>query len=236
MVEQLWSSIITFWHSEHFWDGITALSTAAAAIFTAVMARLTFRAIREGQGQRLDANQHFAETRRQDEQHHEDSYRPLLALVPLYDISGVRQGELMKTTSRDGGYVLTVFCGIRNLGPGPALNVRVTVRASDLAGNVASRELSAMKAGDRGPERRYFEIPVILTDSFNTNDLASTPSGLWTLLLDYEDIFGNAFHTVHSKSAAEPWTRVGKGPSPQPPKISVPIFEPASGDSREAFL
>jgi len=34
------------------------------------------------------------------------------------------------------------------------------------------------------------------------------------LVLEYEDVFGNTFHTIHSKHLGEPWTRVGRGPAP----------------------
>lgn len=217
MLDSLWSSLIAFWHSDHFWDGITAVSTAAAAVFTAVMARFTFKAIREGQRQRHDTNEHFEETRKQDEQHHQDSYRPLLTLSPIYGMDLLQRRNLLRTGQKNGQSVFFINCALRNVGPGPALNVRLTVRAPDQFGNVANRELSPLEAGGIGKEDAAIEVPVIFTNQFNTADLENTPGGLWTIVLDYEDVFGNAFHTLHSKNAMDPWCRVGKGPLPDFP-------------------
>lgn len=217
MLDSLWSSVLTFWHSEHFWDGITAVSTAAAAVFTAVMARFTFRAIREGQGQRRDTNEHFEETRKQGEKHHQDGFRPLLTLSPLYGMDLLQRGNLLTTTAQNGRGVFCINCALRNIGPGPALNVRLTIRASGQFGDVATRELSPLEAGGTGKQDVSIEVPVIFTDQFNTSDFGAAPGGLWTIVLNYEDVFGNAFHTLHSKNSMDPWCRVGKGPLPEFP-------------------
>jgi hypothetical protein len=41
----------------------------------------------------------------------------------------------------------------------------------------------------------------------------TAPSGRWEITLIYEDIFGNTFHTRHSKSPEQPWINRGRGAS-----------------------
>ncbi|QWY77985.1 hypothetical protein [Ferrovum myxofaciens] len=50
------------------------------------------------------------------------------------------------------------------------------------------------KFGFRLPSGQESEIPI---DAF------------WEIVLKYEDVFGNKFHTVHTKDALHPWTKVG---------------------------
>ena len=42
---------------------------------------------------------------------------------------------------------------------------------------------------------------------------------LWEIVLEYEDVFGNKFHSVHTKNALHPWTKVGIGPIKLPASI-----------------
>ena len=200
------------------WDAITAISTAAAAVFTAIMAvftalmaGLTRKAILEGQGQRQEANDHFAKTRAQDKRHHEDGFRPLLVLDPDKDAND-RQNVLI-TRPADLGLIVT--CELRNIGAGPALNIRLSVHGEGRKGFGPSCELAPLAAGGTfyGQNGRI-SIDAIFSDDFNPTDLHHLPNGLWLLVLEYEDIFGNPFYTVHTKERGKPWTTVGRGKPP----------------------
>lgn len=197
-------------------DEITAISTAAAAVFTAVMALLTGRAIKEGQGQRKETNDHFALTRYQDKQHHEDAFRPLLVLTASSSSEIYERGELVET-STPVAQLSAVFvnCVLRNIGSGLALNVRLSVRSDRRTGFGPSREMSPVAANGVVSEGgRRIEMLVVHSDGFNVQDVRNLPNGLWLLVLEYQDVFGNTFHTIHSKHSGEPWTRVGRGPAP----------------------
>lgn len=45
----------------------------------------------------------------------------------------------------------------------------------------------------------------------------------WEIVLEYEDVFGKKFHTVHTKDALHPWTKVGIGPINLPVSIRKEI-------------
>lgn len=198
------------------WEGITAISTAAAAIFTAAMAYLTRKAIIEGQSQRKDTNDHFQLTREQDKRHHEDSFRPILVLVQTDISNAVNRGDIIKPNPIDinKGYV-TIKCVVRNIGMGPSLRVRLHLRSDGRAGFGPTRELAPIAAGgEYGDSKDHLEIIAYYGDSFNRADLANVRNGLWILVLEYEDIFGNTFHTFHHKDQSKPWSIVDREPAP----------------------
>jgi len=197
------------------WDAITAISTAAAAVFTAVMAWFTRKAILEGQGQRREANDHFAKTRAQDKQHHEDSFRPLLVLTPSRPGDAVDRKEILSVYRYPTLDVVCIKYAVCNIGAGPALNVHIHVRGDRRTGFGPSRELVPIAPDSSFPnDDAQIEMPVTYTLAYNNADLNNLPNGLWLLVLEYEDVFGNTFHTIHSRDLKEPWTRVGRGTAP----------------------
>jgi hypothetical protein len=195
------------------WDAITAISTAAAAVFTALMAWFTRKAILEGQDQRREANDRFAKTRRQDKQHHEDGFRPLLVLGPNGDNESIDRQSLL--TVMPSGFGLLADCVLRNIGTGPALNIRLSVRGEGPEGFGPSCELSPLAASDTFKGREgHIKIGPVYTEAINRTDMQNLPNGLWVLVLEYEDIFGNPFYTMHAKERGKPWTTVGRGNPP----------------------
>lgn len=208
-MDQGLNALRTAWHLLGRWDGITAISTAAAAIFTARMAWLTRKAIIEGQGQRKDTNDHFEATRDQDKRHHEDSFRPLLVLSqtdPMATIERERTVQAFPIDSNHGAVVIK--CNIRNIGTGPALNVRMHAWSDGRTGFGPTRELAPIAAGgEYGDSKEQLDIPVYYHLAFNSADLTNIPNGLWMLVLEYDDIFGNSFQTIHSKNRLQPWAR-----------------------------
>lgn len=197
------------------WDAITAIGTAAAAIFTAIMAWFTRKAIRDGQGQRQEANDHFAKTRAQDKQHHEDTFRPLVVLTPSNPGDAIERKDIVSCLHPTNvGFVL-VQCAAHNIGTGPALNIRLHVRSDRRTGFGPTRELVPLAADSSFQDGGgRIDIPVVYDTGFNSADLNNLPNGLWLLVLEYDDVFGNTFHTLHSKHLGEPWTCVGRGAAP----------------------
>jgi hypothetical protein len=185
------------------------------AIFTAVMAWYTRKAIKDGQAQRQDTNNHFDLTRKQDKQHHEDSFRPLLVLTPSDPADAFLRKDIVFSYGNGSVPVVFVHCMLRNIGAGPALNVRLSVRGDKRKGFGPSRELAPIAAnGEFMDGEKRIEVPVIYNHGFNASDFNNLPNGLWLLVLEYQDVFGNTFHTIHSKDLGEPWTRVDRGPAP----------------------
>jgi hypothetical protein len=195
------------------WDIITTVFTALAAIATAVMAYLTYQAIKESQGQRQETNDHFAQVREQDRKKHEDTFRPLLVLIP----NGFedKSDRTMIVSAKNGGLALVVSGLVRNIGVGPALNIRLSLRGDGRPDFGPSRQITPIAAGAEFSNReRHIEVDVIHAHGFTQTDAQILPGGLWTLILEYEDVFGNKFHTIHAKQKDVPWTSADPGPAP----------------------
>ncbi|MHB8392058.1 MAG: hypothetical protein ACYDBH_21185 [Acidobacteriaceae bacterium] len=193
------------------WYANTTFWTGAAAVFTAVMAGFTAWSIVASQRQQRRALQ-------QSEQHHQDGFRPVLVLMPYDGVDPLNRDALLSSVATVGGDVSRIFeihAALQNVGTGPALSVRLTLRAMDIEGYGTSRELAPVQAGEtRGDREHPLRIPLWLHDGFNSGDFQSSTGPIWTLVLEYEDVFGNRFHTIHSKFPLQPWTVCGKGPAP----------------------
>ena len=192
-------------------EAISAYATAAAAIFTALMAWYTRKAIK-------DSHRQNAESRQQVERHHQDSLRPLIVLTPANGIEPIDRSELLDfRKDSDGEQVLSIACELRNIGSGPALNPRMQLRAMGVASYGFTKRLSPMRQGQllwdlKGSDG--VQIAVRPSESYNPADFAFTANTGWQLVLEYEDLFGKTFHTIHSKNPALPWTVCGCGSAP----------------------
>jgi hypothetical protein len=234
------------------WDALTAIGTlilaaltATMAWYTARMASLTRQAILDGQEGRRESNdhfektrtqdsEHFEKTRAQDREHHQDSFRPLLVLAPSDPADAILRKDIVFSYSSGSMPVVFVHCMLRNIGSGPALNVRLSVRSDKKKDFGPSRELAPIAAnGEFTDGGKRIEIPVIYNSGFNDQDFNNLPNGLWLLVLEYQDVFGNTFHTIHSKDLSEPWTRVDRGPAPDLAPEQPGLIEHVASASRE---
>lgn len=216
------------------WDAITAISTGlsailtgVAAVATAIMAWLTREAIRDGQDQRKETNDHFVTTRGQDQRHHEDSFRPLLVLSPSNGSDIAHREDMLTLSEVDGPLPrVNLICSLENIGSGAALNIRLYARSNGTCGFGPSTEMAPLAAnGSYKNASGIVQIPVHFHSSFNKQDLYGLRSGSWILALEYDDVFGNTFHTLHYKSPLEPWARTDRGPAPDttPKNITLPL-------------
>ncbi len=179
---------------------IAAIATAAAAIATAWMAGMTKRSLQ------------------QVEKHHQDSYRPILVIAPSDDAIPIDRSMLLKLApSSPGSFESTYIISglLTNLGVGPALNVRLVLRIMGIAGYGISRELTPVPAKESRGESDYsVRVSFQPQGGFNDADAQLSTGSSWEIILEYEDVFGNRFHTIHSKNPQRPWTVCGRGSPP----------------------
>lgn len=194
------------------WNAVIAVCTAIAAIFTAVMAWFTRQSIVESQKQHRDARQ-------QSEQHHQDSLRPVLVLAPRAGIDQLDRSNLLWSVPVKLQETIRTFetpCVLRNIGTGPALNARLTLRFMGIDGYGIARDVAPLRAGgETDGSERHLKVQFRLCDGFNDADFQLACGMGWELLLEYEDVFGNHFHTIHCKNPQRPWTVCGKGTAPE---------------------
>lgn len=180
--------------------GVAALATAAAAIATAWMASMTKRSLQ------------------QVEKHHQDSYRPILAIAPSDDAIPIDRSTLLKLAPiSPGAFESTyIIAGLlTNIGVGPALNVRLVLRIMGIEGYGISRELTPVPTRENRGESDYsFRVSFQPHGGFNDADAQLSTGPSWEIILEYEDVFGHRFHTIHSKNPQIPWTVCGTGSPP----------------------
>ncbi len=184
------------------WSVLGSLATAAAAAFTAWMVFLTNRGIEQNQQQHLDAS------------------RPILVFLPHHGMSeGARVRVLHYAVVPQIPSVGRVMLNgaVRNIGVGPAINARITLRIRGIEGyGPVPLSLPPIGAGDFfGKVDDSIPMPISSGNGFSDTDAQSAPGEHWELLLEYEDVFGRIFHTVHSKNPQVPWTTIGRGPAPK---------------------
>lgn len=165
------------------WDAFTAIGTVAMAVTTVLVIR-------------------------QGKQQHRDVFRPICVLVPDngFDRFG-RQGILECLDERGAsGKFYRVRAAIRNIGGGPALNLRLIVRFAQRPDIALPCELPPVGANEQ--DDSPIKVPVFLGDQFNRMDYEIGPGDVWELWLECEDIFGRKFRSRHTKNPQEPWTRL----------------------------
>lgn len=204
------------------WNAVIAICTAFAAVFTAVMAWFTRKAI-------VESHTQYEKTRAQSEQQHQDAFRPVVVLSPFEGVEPEDRSNVIHfdpAVGMDQRRFVRVAGFLRNVGVGPALNVHLLFRAMSKQNYGFTLALTPVGSGEKydlgsrqvGPavtqEIRY---PVHPTPGFNAADIASAGGTGWELAIEYEDVFGNRFHTVHHKNPQLPWTVCGRGSAPSQP-------------------
>lgn len=198
------------------WNAVIAICTALAAVFTAVMAWFTRKAIVENHAQ-------YEKTRAQSEQQHQDAFRPVVVLSPFEGVEPEDRSNVIcfdPAVGSDERRFVMISGMLRNVGTGPALGVRLHFRAMGKPGygfELSLAPIGALEKYDlasRGPSNRPLRYPVHPTPGFNAADIAFAGGTGWELVIEYEDVFGNRFRTIHHKNPQLPWTVCEKGPAP----------------------
>ena len=200
------------WSWPDFWSALTGLGTLALALVTVGM-------IWEAQRQRREA-----------ERQHRDQFKPICLLAPYegLDAWNWRSAVLETTapTSENPAFgTVALRCALQNVGVGPAMKLRVSFRFLDMNGWTSEPwELSPLGAGETvGSPAAPIKVPFRIHDQFNATDFAMLMGKPWEILLEYEDVFGRPFHSVHPKTLFDPdpttftWAQTGVGEQPKSP-------------------
>ena len=174
---------------------------AATAIGTVAMSGFTYGVIRQNRQQRQDAA------------------RPILVLAPFDGVVPASRSGLLGPKSTvspsENTHSYQIYCALNNVGVGPALHVRLQLRFMNRDDYGISRELAPLAAGEaRGDTQHPLSLPVTLSTTFNETDFALAAGTGWTMVLEYQDVFGNHFHTLHASAPQLPWVVYGNGAAP----------------------
>jgi len=165
----------------------TAVGTVSMAFATFVVVVLSWR------------------NRDDDARRHQDSHKPICLLTPYDGVDPQHRRDTLLAIAEPqpnpGFGVVEIRCALRNVGSGPALNVGIMFRFLDMNGyTTQSWELSPLRPGEsRGSETEPLRIPIQFGSHFNPADFSQIVGKLWEIIVVYEDMFGNAFYTVHEK-------------------------------------
>lgn len=189
-----------------FWNALTGIGTLA-------LAGATFCVIRQGQRQRRDT-----------ERQHRDRFKPICLLAPYGGVDAWnRRGELLEAMppapENPSCGTVAIRCVLRNVGAGPALKLRLKFRFLDMNGWASEPwELSPLGAGEScGSEAAPLLVPFPIHERFNRTDFAMLTGKPWEIWLEYEDVFGRQYQSVHRKAAFDmdpstfTWTTLGPG-------------------------
>lgn len=149
---------------------------------------------------------------RQNRNYHRDSFRPFCILVPCEGLEQFARGEIVQCHEEPNRPIKHYYCvkgGVKNVGGGPALHLRLLIR---FPMNPVGKGLEpALELPPLGAEQQLESpilLPVRLHDGFNVSDYQFAAGLAWELWLEYEDMFGNVFRTMHVKNPQEPWARL----------------------------
>ena len=198
------------------WNALTGIGTLALAV-------ATFCVIVQGQRQRRDA-----------ERQHCDRFKPICLLAPYGGVDAWnRRGAMLEamppTPDNPSCGTVAIRCVLRNVGVGPALNLRLKFRFLDMNGwSSEPWELSPLGAGEAcGSEAAPLLVPFPIHERFNQTDFATLTGRPWEIWLEYEDVFGRQFQSIHRKAPfnSDPSTFIWQAarPAQEPKATMLPI-------------
>ena len=139
----------------------------------------------------------------------------MLVFVPYRGASPEARTHVLQAIP--GQPTLGFWGTIRNIGAGPAISGRMTLRVRGLEGYGPDPfVLPPIATGESyGNVGEHIPVPIPHHPKFNETDAQLAPGGHWEVVLEYEDVFGRLFHTVHTKNPQLPWTMIRRGPAPK---------------------
>ena len=182
----------------------------------------------------------------QEERHHQYGAMPVCVLETLGDGGGgVKDRKQIIELSEDPKFVSTpvrhflykIKGILKNIGTGPALKLRVTLCFPSDNSYKISYPLSPLGVNEtRDPAKIgssalwgvFITLEYGATSDSEVSTINSTFSKGWCLYLEYEDVFGNPYHTRHSTNTNDAWGTFVKGAAPyycpETPKNIAALF------------
>lgn len=158
---------------------VQAIATVVLVLVTAFYVILTW-SISKKAGKQAEASMKMAQ---EMERAREASLRPVLLIEPE---ESEGRGTIRKAVAAErGDFDESIPCDLCNVGPGPALNVRLNVKGLD---SDFERELIHL-AGDGRPRREYLRLEV-------DPDLSKGQEETRIIRVEYEDVYGNRFSSL----------------------------------------
>jgi hypothetical protein len=202
---------MTWWTTDH----ITAGATTGLALATTYMAWKT------------------AKLTKQEERHHQDASMPVCVLETLHDGGGgtldrkrvidLKSDENDPVTRSPKHYFYHIYGILTNIGMGPALGLRVTVCfpshdnyyfSYNLAPLGANEKRDPDKTASAAPQGIIITIPRCPVPEFDNIAIAASFKEGWVMYLEYNDVFGNPYHTRHPTKTSDTWGEFKKGRAP----------------------
>lgn len=189
---------------------ILAIVTAIMAFATAYMACLTRKSILQAQ------------------RHHEESSMPIL-YMDIFNHEGLRSSNFITPISSVNGsrlhvteksIVLKITANLANIGHGAALDISLEIKYDDKDSMIlASNQVGSIPAlGTKTIGRLEFkplENSCFLDNdgNFKVEEYLPLALKVWRLQIDYKDIYGNCYRTIHNKHELDNWINfVGRIP------------------------
>jgi hypothetical protein len=224
-----WQTHLAVWlGNPNLWSALTAIGTIALAAVTYAIIRQNHTLILQNRQDQLN-----------EDRRHRDAFKPICALVPRFGIDPPTRGDLLELvppnqTHQNHG-LIHLSCTLRNTGSGPALNLSISIRyILDTSLAIPPIELSPLGAGEvRGETigggdlgcRQDWLVP--LSGAFNVGTFLALQKGGFEFILDYTDVFGKPFRSIHRVAPCGQDTNISAGRVPwftydQNPKTSPP--------------
>ena len=146
----------------------------------------------------------------QNKRQHQDALRPVCVLVPDEGLDQFARRDIVKHYEEPNNPTkfFLIHSGVKNIGGGPAVKLRLVMRFS--TNPLAKPEVELRPLGANQSISSPIRVPAFLHERFNASDYQIAPGDVWELWLVYEDVFGNVFHTRHTKNPQQPWASFGK--------------------------
>ena len=191
----------SIWAVKSGWATAGDVASFFLALGTVVLAFATRRVAQETK-QLGKETQNMA---RQEDEHHKQSFTPICVVVPNPNAQRVTQREgivsdhgTLETRGSEGSHTILhcqVACTVKNIGVGPALNVLMMLRVTDLGNAEGVREMGFIGiGGSEGESHTPFLVDIDVGKLADLRDGVSRGNSVanhWEIDLKYQDVFGH---------------------------------------------
>jgi hypothetical protein len=219
-----WAGIVHWFCSIHWGRAGTwalAIGTFLLAFFTWRVSRAAVKTLEENK-RLVDETHQLAESNKvlieSEERHHQESLMPLCVLKPFDPKLGevgakifYSQNEYRETIDV---FIFYLTAKIENNGSGPALDVLINFDSNVLSG---STRIGTIGAGGEfcvhDGTRPLVPLKLVFTNNLSKEYvIKNLINSDWKLCIEFSDIFGNKYHTVHKNDPDNLFVEFVRGP------------------------